>query len=295
MKEKLSETTFSERGKRGMPDLLARLGGLLSVYLFCGFAFAQTGENRETYEIFMTAARKLYAASQYKDAIEQFEKAFAAFPDPKIYFNLAQSHRMLNEDAKALDYYEKFLAAIPTIAEFSPVQKKNFTREVEKKILEMKQRLNPDAPRTAGDGVAGGPPNGHGTPTRVPAGDPPNGEGTPTPAGDPALTARWWFWAGVGATALLTAGTVWAGLETLSANDRWEEQRVLADRDRAMRYQDLTDLCLAGAVAGAVAVTVSSVIWKRRNRARMMGTTSRVSLLPGSGNQGWMLTLSWDF
>ncbi len=294
MRDESSETVFSEPGKGLpgglMPGGLRPLAGLvLGLLMCCVPAFAQSIDNKKTYEIYMTAARKLYAAGQYRDAIEQFQKAYDAFPDPKIYFNMAQSHRMLNEDVAALKYYEMFLAAIPAIDEFSSAQKKAFTREIQSKIAEMKERLHP------GSGT-----DGKVDPARDPApvvqGDgPARGDGPVQAEGPAGLTSRWWFWTGVGVTALLTAGTVWAGMQTVSANDEWEKHRKVDDRDRAMRYQDLTDLCLAGALTGAVAVTVASVIWKKRQGAPAGATGTSVRLVPGLGAQSWFLNLSWEF
>ncbi|MBU1244693.1 tetratricopeptide repeat protein [Myxococcota bacterium] len=293
MREERSETVFSEHEKR-LPGGLFPLAGLvLGLLLLCGPAFSQSTEKRESYEIYMTAARKLYAAGLYRDAIEQFQKAYDSFPDPKIYFNMAQSHRMLNEDSVALDYYEKFLAAIPTIDEFSSSQKKAFTKEVRLKIVEMKNRLHPGSNPEAVDNGPVAPVGDSKLVVRVDA--PTRGDEPTTVEGPGKLTSRWWFWTGVGVTALLTAGTVWGGVQALSANDEWEKTRKVDDRDRAMRYQDLTDLCLAGAVTGAVAVTVASVIWKKRQGERAAGAGARVRIVPGPGAESWFLTLSWEF
>ncbi len=278
MKEELSETMSSEpgMGSRHIGLLAAIL--LLPAFWPCGTALAQSGDQQKSYEIYMTAARKLYAANLYRDAVEQFEKAYAAFPDPKIYFNLAQSHRMLGEDEKALEYYRKFLAAIPTIAEFSNAQKKDFTREIQKKIGELEAGRKPGVTAPAADGKVQQEASLQAAPEET-----------------PGLTSRWWFWTGSGVTALLAAGTVWAGLRTVSYNDEWEKSRLVEDRDRAVKYQNMTDLLLMGSLAGAVAVAVSSVIWKRQASGRVKGTASRVSLMPGPGARSWLMTLSWEF
>lgn len=278
MKEKHSETVFSERKSR-FSFFVATTATVL--FLTFGPAFARSSVNQKTYEIYMTAARKLYAAGQYREAIEQFEKAYDALPDPKIYFNLAQSHRMLNEADRALKYYEKFLAAIPGITEFSSRQKEDFTREIQRKIDELKAAPEAGLQSPVPDPAPGG---------AEPGNAPPVGQGH-----NPRLTSRWWFWSGAGVTALLAAGTIWAGLRTVSFNDQWEQNRLEEDHDRAVKYQNITDLFLIGTVAGVLAVTVSSVIWKRKNPARAGQTTSRVQLVPGSDARSWLLTLGWDF
>ena len=235
-----------------------------------------------TYEIYMTAARKLYAAQQYREAIEQFNKAYAAHPDPKIFFNLAQSYRKLGDRENALIYYEKFLEAIPAIAEFSERQKRDFTTEVRGLIQELR------GVSRAGDAPSPGEPRtGEGDTTIPPPGAAPVREDAP-----PGLATRWWFWAGVGATALLTAGTVWAGLRTVALNDEWEAHREVADRDRAVRWQNATDLMLLGAVVSGAAVSVGAWLWTPRPVAPR--GPARAGLLPGPDG-GWVLTLGWDF
>ncbi len=236
-----------------------------------------------TYEIYMTAARKLYAAQQYREAIEQFSKAYAAHPDPKIYFNLAQSFRKLGDRENALIYYEKFLQAIPGIAEFSERQKRDFTAEVRGLIQELRGGL------PAGDASSPGETkstDGDVTKPPPPVAAPVRGAGTP------GLATRWWFWTGIGATALFTAGTVWAGLRTVSLNDEWEAHREVADHDRAVRWQNATDLMLLGAVVSGAAVTVGALLWSPR--PPMAGGPSRAGLSPGPDG-GWVLTLGWDF
>ncbi len=228
-----------------------------------------------TYEIYMNAARKLYAAEQYREAVEQFEKAYAAHPDPKIYFNLAQSYRKLEEPGKALSYYRKFLEAIPGIAEFSERQKRDFTQEVQARIEELGGILKP---------AADPPPKGGRSHADL--------SSPGTPGSRPGVVSRWWFWTGVGATALFTAGTIVAGLRTVALNDEWEAHRKVDDHDRAVRWQNTTDLLLLGALVSGTAVTAVALLWEPRRPAPE--DAARVGVAPGPGG-GWTVTLGWRF
>lgn len=274
--------TFSETspGTRALSILQAGLLTLL--WLAPSLAEAQKSSSRADYDRHMAEARKLYAEKEYGKAIEWFEKAFAAHPDPKIHFNLAQSHRLLGHDAQALEHYRKFLAAIPGIEDFTPEKKEAMTAEVEKRIAALEERLRP-----AKD------------PDPVPAPEPevrPEPEPVPVvPSGEAPLLKRWWFWTGVGVATALTLGTVWAGTRALSANDDWERDRVVSDRDRAARYQDMTDLFLAGAVVTAAGVGLASWMVLRKQRTQVRGTGPTVTLVPGCGAQGCGFTLSWQF
>jgi hypothetical protein len=97
---------------------------------------------------------------------------------------------------------------------------------------------------------------------------------------------------GVGATVLFTAGTVWAGLRTVAFNDEWEAHREVADHERAVRWQNATDLMLLGAVVSGAAVTAAALLWAPRRKASE--GTARVGVVPGPGG-GWALTLGWEF
>jgi tetratricopeptide (TPR) repeat protein len=260
--------------------LILQAGLLTLLWLAPSRAEARKPGSKAAYEKHMAAARKSYAEKEYEKAIEGFEKAFAAHPDPKIHFNLAQSHRLLGHEAQALEHYRKFLAAIPGIEEFTSEKKEAMTAEVEKRIAALEESLRPASePDPAPD------PESRPEPDPVPV----------APAGEVPLLKRWWFWTGVGVTAALTLGTVWAGTRALSANDDWERDQVISDRDRAARYQDMTDVFLAGAVVTAAGVGIVSWMVLRKQRSRVRGSATTVTLVPGCGAQGCGLTLSWHF
>ena len=285
MSKKISETKSSRDLSGGFPRLAVFAMILLPFLCFAGEALAKKPSGKAVYEKHLNAARKLYGEKQYEKAIVEFEKAHAAFPDPKIYFNLAQAHRLLDHDPVALEYYKKFLEAIPSIAEFSPEQKEHFTTQVQKKIQEIEPRAKPVVEPTPEVEPVTPPAGVEPTPTPAPA---------PSPAYAP-LTSRWWFWAGAGAAAVFTVGTVWAGMKSMSYNDDWEENRLVRDHDLAVKYQNMTDLFLLGAVTTGVGVGVVSYLYHKKYSSRIQGTASTVSLVPGFGPQGCMLTLSWDF
>jgi len=257
---------------------------MLPFLLPSGTALGKERTPPAAYESHLKAARKHYSGKEYEKAIERFEKAYKAYPDPKLYFNIAQSHRLLGHDREALENYRKFLPAIPAIPEFDEEKKQNMTAEVRKKIRALEESLQPAVepavPTPAADPLA--------TPDTDPA--------VPSAPSAPArFSSRWWFWTGTGVTAALAVGTIWAGLKAKSYNDDWEADRIVRDHDQAVKYQNLTDLFLIGAVTAGVGVAVTSYLFRRKASSRIKGTTSNVSLLPGCGLQSCMLTLSWEF
>ncbi len=275
--------TFSSRNP--FPRLFGALisGLILICCLAATPAIAGPLESKAAYEKYMGAARKLYGEKRYEEAIVEFEKAFSAHPDPKIHFNLAQSHRLLGQDKQALEHYRKFLEAIPGIGEFSEEKKQAMTAEVQKRIRALEESITPPKDPTPEPAIDPGA-------TPAPEPSPPS-----TAAGPSGLTTRWWFWTGVGVTAAFTLGTVWAGAKALGSNDDWEQGGQPADRDRALKYQDMTDTFLAGAVITAAAVGVVSWMYHKKHGAQVHTKASPVSLVPGCAAHGCVLTLSWQF
>ena len=49
----------------------------------------------------------------YLEALAAFEQAYAAFPSPKLHFNIAQTHNELGRVLDALEHYERFLRGVP--------------------------------------------------------------------------------------------------------------------------------------------------------------------------------------
>jgi len=56
---------------------------------------------------------KLQDLLRFDDAIREYEAAYELVPLPQLLFNLGQAHRLKGDHRKALESYEKFLAADP--------------------------------------------------------------------------------------------------------------------------------------------------------------------------------------
>ncbi len=256
-------------------------------------------QNQKVFDAFMNAARVLYGEQKYEDAIIQFEKAFQTIPDPKIWFNLGQCHRLLEHVEQALLYYRKFLDALPTIKDLPAAKKaavekevRQWVDELEKKKAAEDERLRlEEAEKAERERLAR---EKAGQDGKTPGADPVTGPAAPGTGG--SLTSKWWFWTGVGATVALTAVTVWAGTQALSYNDAWKKDWDPADRDNAEKYMNITDLSLAGAVIAGVAVSVATILHLKADRpAEVRSTTAPVSLLPSCDGSGCSLSLTLKF
>jgi tetratricopeptide (TPR) repeat protein len=50
-----------------------------------------------------------YGLGKYGEAAEEYEKAFAATPDPALLYNAAQAHRIAGHKERALELYQSYL------------------------------------------------------------------------------------------------------------------------------------------------------------------------------------------
>lgn len=126
--------------------------------------------------------QKLYAATKFRDALDEYQQAFEARPLPDFLFNIGQCYRNLGDYDSAIFSYKKYLDAAPD----SPNRP-----QVEQLITELQTRKEQeDARRLA---LQPPPP-----PAAQPPAPPP--PAPPPPAARP-IYARWWFWTGVGVIA----------------------------------------------------------------------------------------------
>ncbi|MGE0550830.1 MAG: tol-pal system YbgF family protein [Kofleriaceae bacterium] len=59
------------------------------------------------------SGRRAYGAAQFETAIAEFERAYQEFPAPEYLHDLGQAHRRLNQCRTAIDYFERYLQAMP--------------------------------------------------------------------------------------------------------------------------------------------------------------------------------------
>ena len=62
-------------------------------------------------QVLLTEGSALYEKGDYAAALEKFNAAYAAYPSPKLMFNIGQADRDLSRPVEALEAFEKFLAS----------------------------------------------------------------------------------------------------------------------------------------------------------------------------------------
>jgi len=77
---------------------------------------------------------KLYQLGDVAGALEKFNAAYAAYPSPKLMFNIAQANRDLGRPVEALEAFQRFLAGA---ADASP----ETVADVRKSVAELQRKL----------------------------------------------------------------------------------------------------------------------------------------------------------
>src|SRR5262245_50591142 len=65
---------------------------------------------------------RAYAAQDYETALLEFEAARRLLPRPAFDFNIGRAYERHGEDRKAIEAYERYLAAAPTAADADKVR-----------------------------------------------------------------------------------------------------------------------------------------------------------------------------
>lgn len=222
-------------------------------------------KKQQLYDSLKNAAYVLYKEQKYDEAIVQFEKAYEVIPDPKIWFNLGQCHRHLNHVEQALLYYEKFLNALPEINDLSEEKKRSLEADVREWVSQLRRQKEEEEDARLREEEARRQKQQEMSTLSI--------ENTPKSEEEKpkvdniqpnvvhshvSLTSRWWFWTGVGITAVLAGATAWAGLRAKDYNDQWRQVWDTDYSDKAEFYQKVTDGMLVGTLVSAVVTGVAS-------------------------------------
>jgi tetratricopeptide (TPR) repeat protein len=163
-------------------------------------------EAREHYEL----GTRLYDIGRYEEALDEYEKAYRAKPDPALLYNIAVCHRKLGHAQQALDAYRSFLRRQP----------KSPRREsVERTIATLEQEIA-EATKTPAPAEVAPPPPAPPPPAAAPEPRPEvslAARAEPAAEPPPPLLHRPWVW--VAAAAVVAGAVVGIALAT-SKTDR---------------------------------------------------------------------------
>ena len=136
-----------------------------------------------------------YAVGEYHDAAMEYEAAYKAKQDPALLYNAAQSHRLANDNQKALLLYKNIVKLYPT-SKYA-AESKDRIGKLEQAIATTQSPPNQPAPVTLGAAPAA-------TPAAPPPSTTPGAPAAtltataPPPQGATPIYETWWFWTGAG-------------------------------------------------------------------------------------------------
>ena len=154
-----------------------------------------------------------YAVGEYHDAAMEYEAAYKSKQDPALLYNAAQSHRLANDNQKALLLYKNIVKLYPT-SKYA-AESKDRIGKLEQAIATTQSPPNQPAPVTLGAAPAATPapvqplaPQPAPPATPLPAAPPPPmtpgapaatvTATAPPPEGSKPIYETWWFWTGAG-------------------------------------------------------------------------------------------------
>lgn len=157
-----------------------------------------------------------YKLEKYGNAIGEYEQAYLSKPDPSFLYNIAQCHRLMGQNAEALNFYRRFLRDAPNAPNRQVAEKHIKDLEDTSPPVAVPAPAPVPAPTPAPEPVAptapispapttppalalSAPP-----PTTAPASDmAPIGDtgAVSSPAESHPIYTRWWFWTAIGVVA----------------------------------------------------------------------------------------------
>jgi tetratricopeptide (TPR) repeat protein len=205
-------------------------------------------------------------AGQYDRAAREYEKAYELVPHAVLIFNLGQVTRLGGEKRRALEYYERYLAAEPDGR--ASEQARSFVAELKREIrAEERKGRGGDGRAGSGakDGSGAGPDSGGGSGVDVGGGGAGGGAadiGAGLRPGPPGRGMRIGGMAAAGAGAVSLGVGVVFGMKARSISDEisthddaWTDE-ILARQDEGRRAERVmlvaTGLGVAAVAAGAV-------------------------------------------
>ena len=81
---------------------------LLAIMLACGVALAQSGQ--QVAQDHFKRGNTAYNLARFDEAVEEFTKAYEAWPQPAFLYNIAQAYRLSGNCKQALYFYKRFRA-----------------------------------------------------------------------------------------------------------------------------------------------------------------------------------------
>jgi tetratricopeptide (TPR) repeat protein len=163
---------------------------------------------------YFVSGSKHFDLGEYSDALNDFKEGYRLKDDPVFLYNIAQCHRLLNQNTEALRAYKTYLRRAPNAPNRDEVERKIAAIEEAQAAANKatttppNQVLPPDGAHgdaSTGTAPAAGTTAGSAQPSTAPAGATTSNSLTATaPPRDEhqPLYKKWWLWTAVGVVAV---------------------------------------------------------------------------------------------
>jgi hypothetical protein len=223
-----------------MKRSLVSLGLATVFFLVAAAAGPARADDASDAKMHYQKATAHYAVGEYKEAAQEYEEAYKAKQDPALLYNAAQSHRLANENQKALLLYKNIVKLYPT-SKYA-AESKDRIEKLEQAIATTQSPPNQPAPVILGGTPTPAAPPPVATPpavapapvqplvapaptaTPVPAAPPPSAPAAtvattpPPPGGETPVYEKWWFWTAIG---VVVVGAVVVAVAASGSTTPW--------------------------------------------------------------------------
>jgi hypothetical protein len=167
---------------------------------------AKEKEGKRAAQEHLTRGNGLFTHDRYAEALEEFQAAFAAFPSPKLQFNLGQCERALGHDAAAIDHFQRFLDEAQDVPPALRAEAERYLAETRAHAADA--AAPSAAPAIVAPAPVPPPPRAPTSSDAAPAID----AARPAPLAPApqrrSIVSRWWFWTAVGVVAVGAAASI---------------------------------------------------------------------------------------
>jgi tetratricopeptide (TPR) repeat protein len=167
---------------------------LFVALLLMGQTAAAWADNAADAKAHYQSATAFFAVGEFAKAADEYQQAYTLKPDPALLYNAAQSYRLAGNNERAIILYKNYVSLYPDQANVD---------EVRNQIAKLKDAI------AAQENAKNNPPTNTVPPTSsaaVPSSSPPAPVVAAAAEKPRPVTRKAWFWATLGASALVIAG-----------------------------------------------------------------------------------------
>ena len=179
---------------------------LVVALLVLGSTSAASADGAADAKAHYQSATAYFAVGEFAKAAEEYQQAYTLKPDPALLYNAAQSYRLAGNNERALILYKNYVSLYPNQANVDEVRNQ-ITKLKDAIAAQEKAKTNPPTNTvpvqpTAPSTASPMPPPA----TAASSPSPTGAELTATAEKPRPITRKAWFWATLGASALVIAG-----------------------------------------------------------------------------------------